>query len=238
MGRVLTEAMIENLKDLWDAERGMIPAQQVRRINVSDALVDTGATLLSLPTRVIQELGLKEIDKKRVTSSSGSCEASIYEAVRLTIQGRKCTMDVMEVPDDVPVLIGQIPTGAPGPGRRSPRPPADRQPGPRWRARQRDVLLWRFVGQATKEPIVKTIRVIANVDERHRLSAEVPASVPPGPVEVMLMFPSSDEDEAGSAWMEGIAHEWAEDLGDSRQDIYSMEDENPRGLPPCSPSSA
>ena len=29
--------------------------------------------------------------------------------VRLTIQGRSCTMDVMEVPDDVPVLIGQIP---------------------------------------------------------------------------------------------------------------------------------
>ena len=33
----------------------------------------------------------------------------MYEAVRLTIQGRSCTMDVMEVPDTVPVLIGQIP---------------------------------------------------------------------------------------------------------------------------------
>ena len=33
----------------------------------------------------------------------------MYEAVRLTIQGRDCTMDVLEVPDGVPVLIGQIP---------------------------------------------------------------------------------------------------------------------------------
>jgi hypothetical protein len=33
----------------------------------------------------------------------------MYSAVRLTIQGRSCTMDVMEVPDDVPVLIGQLP---------------------------------------------------------------------------------------------------------------------------------
>lgn len=33
----------------------------------------------------------------------------MYEAVRLTIQGRSCTMDVIEVPDNVPVLIGQIP---------------------------------------------------------------------------------------------------------------------------------
>jgi hypothetical protein len=29
--------------------------------------------------------------------------------VRLTIQGRICTMDVMEIPDDTPVLIGQLP---------------------------------------------------------------------------------------------------------------------------------
>jgi hypothetical protein len=33
----------------------------------------------------------------------------MFEAVRLTIQGRSCTMDVLEVPDDAPVLIGQIP---------------------------------------------------------------------------------------------------------------------------------
>jgi hypothetical protein len=37
--------------------------------------------------------------------------ADLYEAVRLTIQGRTCTMDMMEVPDDAPVLIGQIPLG-------------------------------------------------------------------------------------------------------------------------------
>jgi hypothetical protein len=39
----------------------------------------------------------------------GMTESTMYEAVRLTIQGRSCTMDVMEVPDDVPVLIGQLP---------------------------------------------------------------------------------------------------------------------------------
>jgi hypothetical protein len=33
----------------------------------------------------------------------------VYGAVRLTIQGRDCLSDVAEVPDDCPVLIGQIP---------------------------------------------------------------------------------------------------------------------------------
>jgi predicted aspartyl protease len=108
-GRVLTEAKIENLKDLWDVQRGLRPAEQLRAITVPDALVDTGATLLSLPTHLIRQLGLAQVSTKRVVSSTGIAEAALYEAVRLTIQGRSCTMDVMEVPDGVPVLIGQLP---------------------------------------------------------------------------------------------------------------------------------
>jgi predicted aspartyl protease len=44
-----------------------------------------------------------------VTTSAGLAVAAIYDAVRLTIQGRQCTVDVVEVPDSVPPLIGQIP---------------------------------------------------------------------------------------------------------------------------------
>jgi predicted aspartyl protease len=109
VGRVLTEATIENLKDLWAVERSLQAPEEARKVVVSDALVDTGATLLSLPTRLIGQLGLNKTTSNRVTSSIGLAEADVYEAVRLTIQGRSCTMDVMEVPDTVPVLIGQLP---------------------------------------------------------------------------------------------------------------------------------
>jgi predicted aspartyl protease len=109
MGRTVTEATIENLQDLWDANRGLLPDEGVRRVTVENALADTGATLLSLPTRLIEQLGLKKHSIRRVTSSVGIVEAAVYDAVRLTIQGRDCTMDVMEVPDGVPVLIGQLP---------------------------------------------------------------------------------------------------------------------------------
>jgi predicted aspartyl protease len=109
MGRVLTEATIENMEDLWAVDRGLIPAEQARRIVVADALVDSGATLLSLPTRLVRQLGLKKFSDRRITSSVGPAEAGIYEAVRLTIQNRTCTMDVLEVPDTVPVLIGRLP---------------------------------------------------------------------------------------------------------------------------------
>ncbi len=52
-GRVLTEATIENLEDLWAVKRGLLEPEKARRVIVADALVDTGATLLSLPTKLI-----------------------------------------------------------------------------------------------------------------------------------------------------------------------------------------
>jgi predicted aspartyl protease len=109
VGRVLTEAKIENLEDLWEVKRGLRPPDQARAITVADALADTGATLLSLPTSLIRQLGLERVGSKPVRSSVGFGEATLYEAVRLTIQGRSCTMDVLEVPDGVPVLVGQLP---------------------------------------------------------------------------------------------------------------------------------
>lgn len=109
MGRVTTHITVENLKDLWKAENGMIPVQQVRRVDIMDALVDTGASTLSLPTRMIEKLGLKKVRERQVITTTGIREANLYEAVRLTVMGRDCTVDVLEVPNSVPALVGQVP---------------------------------------------------------------------------------------------------------------------------------
>lgn len=109
MDRVVTEAMIENLEDLWAFAEGRLASDQVRRVTVSDALVDTRATMLSLPLCLIHQLGLTRTGRRRVNSSLGVGEADVYEAVRLTIEGRSCPLDVLEVPESVPVLIGQLP---------------------------------------------------------------------------------------------------------------------------------
>ncbi len=106
--RILTEAAIESLRDRWDARRGLIPADQVRRVIVADALVDMEVKSLSLPTRLIRRLGLNEQHRKLVRSGTGVTEAAVYDPVRLTIPGRDFTADVIEVPDDMPVLIGRL----------------------------------------------------------------------------------------------------------------------------------
>ena len=130
----LPKRRLRTSKDLWDAERGLLPPEKVRRITVPNALVDTGATLLSLPTRLIRQLGLSPHRRRRVISSTGATEATVYDVVRLTIQDRDCPVEVMEVPDEVPVLIGQVPLENLDLVVDLRGPVSDRQPRPRRRA--------------------------------------------------------------------------------------------------------
>jgi predicted aspartyl protease len=109
MGKVLVSAKIENMADLWEVRRGRANADQVRSLEVSNALVDTGATMLSLPRRLIGQLGLQRRRTRTARTTAGTISFGIYDAVLLTIQGRDCVIEVAEVPDDCPPLIGQVP---------------------------------------------------------------------------------------------------------------------------------
>src|SRR5438477_10601464 len=112
MGKVLVPAKVENLSDLHVADRGQLPADQIRFVDVSEALVDTGATGLSMSGQLIQALGLKPVRTRRVRTAAGLIDAQMYGAVRLSIQDRFCVCDVQELPEGCPVLIGQIPLEA------------------------------------------------------------------------------------------------------------------------------
>jgi len=109
MGKVVVTAMIENLEDLFDAEKGVLPAEKVRRLEVHDAIVDTGATTLLLPKRMIAALGLRPLRTRHSRGLGGDFLLPMHGTVRLTIQGRDCALDVGEIGDQFPVLIGQIP---------------------------------------------------------------------------------------------------------------------------------
>lgn len=58
---------------------------------------------------MIQQLGLSKSYEKTATSTQGLGTVSVYSVVRLTLMDRPCVVEVMEVPDSVPALIGQIP---------------------------------------------------------------------------------------------------------------------------------
>src|SRR5262245_45188314 len=109
MGKVIVTAKVENVHDLFNASQGLLKPEQVRAVEVTDALVDTGATTLSLPKRLIAQLGLQPVRTRQARTSAGLVTLQMYGIVRLTIQGRDWNGDVVEVPDDCPVLVGQLP---------------------------------------------------------------------------------------------------------------------------------
>lgn len=112
MGRVTVTAKIENLSDLFLSETGRSETQSVRSLTIDNALVDTGASTLSLPKNLVDQLGLRRRHTKQSMIAAGPRESSICDAVKLTIQDRYCTVDVLELPEGCPVLVGQIPLEA------------------------------------------------------------------------------------------------------------------------------
>lgn len=112
MGKVIVTARVENLGDLFDADRGHLAPNAVRRVEVTDALVDTGATGLSMPRTLLETLGLTPLRTRRALTSAGPVDVRVFGTARLTLQGRDCPVDVTELPDGCPVLIGQIPLEA------------------------------------------------------------------------------------------------------------------------------
>ena len=76
---------------------------------------------------------------------------------------------------------------------------------------------------------MKAIELLGEIDDQHRLRAQVPENVPAGSVRIIVL--ASEEDAAGSAWAAGLASEWSAELSDSRQDIYSLDDGQPVNAP-------
>jgi hypothetical protein len=76
---------------------------------------------------------------------------------------------------------------------------------------------------------MKAIELIGDIDEQHRLQAQVPEDLPAGPVRLIVLL--ADEDSGGIAWGHGVTKEWADELRDPGQDIYTLEDGKPVNAP-------
>jgi hypothetical protein len=76
---------------------------------------------------------------------------------------------------------------------------------------------------------MKIVDTVGNLDAQRHLTADIPADLPPGPVRVAVFSPM--ETSADDAWTHAIAKEWSAELGDPREDIYTVEDGYPVDIP-------
>lgn len=106
--RHTTRIELANLSDLNLASRGIIAPEEVRRVIVEDALVDTGATRLCLPKPIIEQLGLSPFGNARARTAAGIVNRTIYSEVRFTILEREGSLPITDLPADAPVLVGHM----------------------------------------------------------------------------------------------------------------------------------
>ena len=103
-----TKIELANLTDLNLADVGVIRPEEVRRATIENALVDTGATRLSLPTPLIEQLGLTPVGVTKAMTANGIADRTIYSVVEFTVLERRGAMEVTDLPENAPVLVGHM----------------------------------------------------------------------------------------------------------------------------------
>lgn len=106
--RHTTQIKLANLEDLHAVSLGVRAPEDVRRVTVDDALVDTGATRLCLPTSLIEHLGLTPVGKRISRIAAGIVERTVYSEVEYTLLERSGTIRVTDLPEGSPILVGHI----------------------------------------------------------------------------------------------------------------------------------
>ncbi len=114
MGKILTTLTVTNRADQSAANRGYIPADQVRSLTLNNVLVDTGATTLCLPADAIAQLGLDLLREVDVTTAAGLRTARIFQDAHLSLLGREGNFECLELPGGQNALLGVIPLEAMG----------------------------------------------------------------------------------------------------------------------------
>ncbi len=108
MGKVVVAFKAQNWDDLTALAYGTHSGPP-RSIS-DEALVDTGAMKFYLRSSLVTHLGLRPIGTVTARTMSARLEVRrVFSPVDLEVQGRSGRYDVVEIPDSLPNIIGQIP---------------------------------------------------------------------------------------------------------------------------------
>ncbi len=109
MGKVTTRVVITNHFDEAAAARGQPPPSAVRSLTLDEVLVDTGATMLSLPADMVRALGLDLWETVDVSTATGVFRTGIYGSLTLEVEGRRAPFNCLQLPEGSPPLLGVTP---------------------------------------------------------------------------------------------------------------------------------
>ena len=107
MGKVIASFTLTNYADLVAKQLKVLKGKP-RTVEV-EALVDTEATRLYLKPSIIKALGLSKTGTVNSRTTKGNRTRGVYSPVKMELLGREGNFDVVDIDEDVPSLLGQIP---------------------------------------------------------------------------------------------------------------------------------
>jgi clan AA aspartic protease len=108
MSRFSVTFEVANNDDMAAARRGDLDENKVRRLTIS-GLVDSGASRLVLPKKVVEHLGLPSAEVVKVKYADGRRgKRSVVQGVYVQLQGRNSIFKAIVEPKRDDALIGAI----------------------------------------------------------------------------------------------------------------------------------
>jgi clan AA aspartic protease len=96
--------------ELKNWQNRFLPADRRGEDIRCEALVDSGAVELALPTELIERLRLEKTGEVRVyTADGGEHDYRVFGIVDLQVQGRSCQVRAIELPHGAEPLLGAVP---------------------------------------------------------------------------------------------------------------------------------
>ncbi len=109
MGLVYAEIDLTSIDDIVLSRRGFLDKDKIKQVRVN-ALVDSGAYMLSINETVRAQLDLPFIEKQFGTLADETLiEVDVVGPVEVRFENRRTTVDAIVLPGDAEVLLGAIP---------------------------------------------------------------------------------------------------------------------------------
>lgn len=111
MGKVIVKAKLTNADDITVAKRGYIAQEAIRTMEV-EGILDTDAVLISLPEKIVNELGLEEVAQRTIRYANGQIAMkSIAGSLTIDINGKTAVTNCIVEPHSDTILIGHTALG-------------------------------------------------------------------------------------------------------------------------------
>jgi hypothetical protein len=112
MGRTYADVELINSDDIGAAAAGYIAESQIRRLTMP-ILVDTGASMMSIPPSVRSHLGLRKTGEGDAELADGSIvQFDVVGPIEIRYQTRHAVVEALVAPIETDALLGAIPRSA------------------------------------------------------------------------------------------------------------------------------